>query len=50
MWNIKSIIFCAVSLILGIWLSFFHAGIGIVISVSIMGAGIISSLENNKKE
>lgn len=42
-----AIVFCALSLVAGCGVAFFNAGLGVVVAVSLMGAGIIYSI--NKK-
>lgn len=42
---VKAIGLGAVSMIAGIGAAFFNPGIGVVVSVSIMGAGIIAALD-----
>ena len=45
----RSILFAAASLILGIGVGFFAPGLGVVVSVSVTGLGIMNILESNKR-
>ena len=45
----RSILFAAASLVLGIGVGFFAPGLGVVVSVSVTGLGIMNILESNKR-